>query len=546
MSYFPTPTPGQLLAIDPDSGVPRVHALRLRQAQEGSELLWSLALNSAKGRLHCPGFFTVPSQTAVLFDDYGCFYLLDIENQSTALLHHYQVEYCRAVLLSDGVTLAVLWNHESQYCHYLDLWRWQDGQLARCSRQPVAWHESYDIRFNDVLLAAPDNGLLLHCVRDQRCYLLKFAAASKEETIPLCALDLAPAPEDWWQQRAAFAVDLARGILVMPATPNPDGDLLAEHALEFVDLTNGKRWQLPVRRFSEQVAANYQNERADFINGLVAIQCCQDEPALWLCWSDGVVRKVSLDGQWRSPLYGPSDAKDDQAFGDSELELIQACGFLVLDGYQELAVFSPDPLALTSSQQGQPSAAMDAWHSCPLQRFYWQHNWQLGSAEQYQLERLGSTVIEVSDLSSVVALGFALKRLVLKAESIDELCLANRLRFTFTDGQTDWNEAQFFEQVVALPDGEADMAELLECFIAYPDAECCFHDSYSPALAHCALHLGLANSDWLPLVARYLNSIDPDHEVFFAQEGLYRLYQKHSIAPQWQAFMAALPEQMRQ
>src|SRR5690606_20412958 len=117
----------------------------------------------------------------------------------------------------------------------------------------------------------------------------------------------------------------------------------------------------------------------------------------------------------------------------------------------------------------------------------------------------------------------------LKCSDMANFCTGNHLILAFTDGKEVWNEAQFFSTVIQLPFESAAelMADILNSFIAYEGADYCFSENEKPALADCALHLGLSDSRWLPLISRYLNAIDPDHEAFFTGEGVSLLESRH-------------------
>lgn len=121
--------------------------------------------------------------------------------------------------------------------------------------------------------------------------------------------------------------------------------------------------------------------------------------------------------------------------------------------------------------------------------------------------------------------------------------MPNRLRITFTDGREDWDEARFFEAVVDLPGARDEMARLLESFIDYDRADNCFCHSYKPALADCALQLGLVDAHFLPVVSEYLYALDNDHNGSFVGEGdgLYQLQCRHEQKPRWQAFYESRP-----
>ncbi|EKE68039.1 hypothetical protein [Gallaecimonas xiamenensis] len=579
MNFFATPDPDRLVYIDPEEGAPRVHHLGIRPQDQGgdTELLWATALNEAQGITQVVGFFNGvdhKGRCATLLCNDGGLYLLDFDNQAQELVHHYRLDYCRAQILADGATLAVLWEDQNAHCHKVDRWQWgDDQQLYRTGRFQVETPEGYSIRFHDPLLAGPGTSLVLHCSRENRnsgrtCQsLLRFALPQDRDGGVVKAKGLAQGPDalGWREAPQRLALDPALGLLALPSVKVPvteQGDFL--YQLDIIDLHQGQRVaRLPVRQFSPQqlhanrfraaeraevlqrLAAGTLEEEQDWEKGqeylgeflaiLQSLRFCPGEEALWLCWDGGLVRKVSLDGQWRSPLYVPEQAEDE------ETQLLSLGPELLLDDWQRFTNLTPDPASHPGSRRQSASAELQDIVPVSLNWQGWEQNWQLDEAQQRMLDRLGSTLIETSDLSSPVSLGFAVKRLAVKAEFIEDLCFGNKLRLTFTDGKEDWDEARFFEAVVQVPGAQADMAEILERFIAYDGSDNCFCTNYRPALADCALQLGLADAKWLPLVGRYLNAIDPDHECFFTNEGLGLLAERHGHEPGWPAFYASVP-----
>ncbi len=139
-------------------------------------------------------------------------------------------------------------------------------------------------------------------------------------------------------------------------------------------------------------------------------------------------------------------------------------------------------------------------------------------------------------------------KLVLRAlTDFESLKSGKDLRLGFYDADESWDEARFFEAVALQLEGRNYMARLLGLFIANERLHYCYSDppSSKPALADCALQLGLAGSQYLPLVAQYLNCIDVDHELFFQQDGnLDILLGKYADTPGGEDFNRRLPYEM--
>jgi len=100
-----------LLYADCENGAPRLYLLQAGSNLKEWQLRWTTALDKASGSIALTQpFHGVESQqhSRVAYDINGCFYLLDTQRQQTTFVHHYQRQYCHAVVLSDGKTLAVL------------------------------------------------------------------------------------------------------------------------------------------------------------------------------------------------------------------------------------------------------------------------------------------------------------------------------------------------------------------------------------------------------------------------------------------------------
>ncbi|MFG1491477.1 hypothetical protein ABMA58_19660, partial [Oceanospirillum sp. HFRX-1_2] len=115
----------QIMAIDPENGAPKLYRLKLEQAAEQQlrpALTGFATLMRAKGSVQLSGYFNnVPGRELcrVAYDTNGCLTLLNENNMQTQELQHFGSDV-RAEVLSDGQTLAVLYQPPGEHVHQLE------------------------------------------------------------------------------------------------------------------------------------------------------------------------------------------------------------------------------------------------------------------------------------------------------------------------------------------------------------------------------------------------------------------------------------------
>ncbi|WP_345869404.1 hypothetical protein [Shewanella algae] len=607
MSFTSSPVgDGKLIYIDPDNGCPCLYLYEAADSGSGYRLIWSTDFPKAEGTMQVSGcFHGVPGreQSCVIWDQQGCLYLVDLAQRQQQLLAETGIANLKVVVLSDGRTLALLGENKSSYCYEVRLWHWRDGNVpvpsaVQCISHEVdnqggPWAEVDEtglpdrvgLSFTDRLFAGPDNSLILHCHRSERDeveawqFLLRLDPmavvgsdlsqvqwqGSYPELLQLSAMPLPnpPGNEALWE--CALALDSERGELILPAmtlsrAQDTETEALA-YQLQCIDLRFGREiGRFCVRHYThEQLAGDadmllgpadldnlaWQKAQGRFWLQLDDIAYCNDEAALWLCWHGGATRKVSLDGQWRSPLYLP-DGKRDLYHAD-EMNLLGS-GALLTD-WEYLWSFNPNPALDAASQLDTEPAAMEASCDIATSSEYWR-SLNSATAEPQEIPPLlGYKRIEVNNLQSESARLEALTTLMSEAlRGYESLKSGQDLRFGFYDADESWDEAQFFKAVVTQEPAWNLMLQLLLSFIRDKSCHNCFSDPAlgKPALADCALQLGLSHSRFLPMVARYLKCIDLDHELFFQQDGhLHDLLEKYADTLEGKQFYDLLPAELR-
>ncbi|WP_407829430.1 hypothetical protein [Shewanella algae] len=607
MSFTSSPVgDGKLIYIDADNGCPCLYLYEATDTGSGYRLVWSTDFPKAEGIMQVSGcFHGVPGreQSCVIWDQQGCLYLVDLAQRQQQLLAETGIANLKVVVLSDGRTLALLGENKSSYCYEVCLWHWRDGDApvpsaVQCINHQVdnqggPWAEVDEtglpdrvgLSFTDRLFAGPDNSLILHCHRSERDeveawqFLLRLDPmavvgsdlsqvqwqGSYPELLQLSAMPL-PTPsgnEALWE--CALALDSERGELILPAmtlsrAQDTETEALA-YRLQRIDLRLGREiGRFCVRHYThEQLAGDadmllgpadldnlaWQKAQGRFWLQLDDIAYCNDEAALWLCWHGGATRKVSLDGQWRSPLYLP-DGKRDLYHAD-EMNLLGS-GALLTD-WEYLWSFNPNPALDAASRLDTEPAAMEASCDIATSSEYWR-SLNSATAEPQEIPPLlGYKRIEVNNLQSESARLEALTTLMSETlRGYESLKSGQDLRFGFYDADESWDEAQFFKAVVTQEPAWNLMLQLLLSFIRDKSCHNCFSDPAlgKPALADCALQLGLSHSRFLPMVARYLKCIDLDHELFFQQDGhLHDLLEKYADTLEGKQFYDLLPAELR-
>ncbi len=596
-----------LIYIDPEQGAPRIYSVLPKENEPGLSLNWATALMKAKGMTTLTDYFSAEpgyEHCRIACDLNGCLYLLDEKHQKAEFIHHYGIDYTQAVMLSDGRTLAVMYESKATYSFRVELWQFVDAQLCRSAPIELDWgtddddkdeaeevypEPAYDIRFDDQLFAGPDNSLILYACRDSWFsdqinrplqYLMRIDLDVSCRKASIRTQQLEISPKKWQAEHTTIAIDKKRGLLAMPSTIIQADDLQNAgqqnylHAVNLIDLNRMQRAgeprlpvqeltvRVPVRVFTqaelgERIQPDNHRQVSQFINRMSGLQMSESEDALWICWQDGAVRKVALDGQWRSPILAVADQDNPERIrqsggGDYLLRPPVSASHpqILIGSWHSLHTLNLTTEQLVALSLESPGAALETWSAVQEEKCYWGEDWSRpenqNDDQKYQLTMLGKQKVWVSDFQSEQALGTALHRLSLKCTEIETLCTGNYLMFAFTDGHTVWDEAKFFSTVIQLPNVSSAewMADILNSFIGYDGSDYCFSENDKPALADCALHLGLSDSRWLPLISRYLNAIDPDHEAFFAGEGVDILASRHGNSPEWESFYQSLPDTM--
>ncbi len=639
----------QIMAIDPENGAPKLYRLKLEPAGEQKlrpALTGFANLMRAKGSVQLSGYFnnaTGRELCRVAYDTNGCLTLLDETQMQTEELQQFGSDV-RAEVLSDGQTLAVLYQPPGEHVHRLEFWCFDDAGTLSCSQRfTLDWYADepedaeypdaepiYDLRFNDLMFAGPDNSIILLASREIRYtddeyhplqYLIRIDRNEAGDQLLFRAQDLETPPEDWNPEKPRITVNAQSGLMALPSMQIEVTDEGIINRINLVDLNafntleQGSRpWQevmrqIPVRLittedlnacFRSDFDPDDESDQEDFINLISAIRFADEvlpeasvshknespetEIQLWVSWGDSCRKLVLSEGFsseaiWLSPIMGappinrlePEKTPTDRlaqvggestlmALADLSSSAINDNSYLLFEdhfGFSVLSLSAQQLAMLTlDNHQQSPGADMADFQVLPQQEVYWNEHWSEADnqtdEQKLELAALGKNMIRVESLNDDAALLRALEYLCERFDDdIDTLCNGSTLTLVFSDGKALWDEEEFFLRVIKLKGADQLMARLIKAFNAYDGADYCFTDPFSlhgrenydgkPALADCALQLGLSDIRWLDLISDYLNAIDPDHEFFFAHTGIGQLENRYGETPQWPGFYNSLP-----
>ncbi len=321
----------------------------------------------------------------------------------------------------------------------------------------------------------------------------------------------------------------------------------------------------------------YHHERGEFVDDLRSIHPCTDSPAFWVCFRDGILRRLALDGSARSALVGfdrlpGREAQDPFArkyfHASIRSDLSRDNHIVVTGNHVELAAFDPTALDLadehalitvTPEPVDPPSATRSP-------------------AQAQQTEDLDRTVIPVADLDDPAAILTALDDLVARCADIDALRRGHSLLLVFREASfrggaassrlrrtpaaaalaaqgrrassegpvfcdpagEELDEDAFFARAVELDGGPERIATLLRRFIAFPGHEDLYRDEETCALSGALHALVLHDARWLDLYADYYHQLDVEHDVFNHETMLPAIFTRYAWSPPLLRLLAVL------
>ncbi|MFW5753144.1 MAG: tetratricopeptide repeat protein, partial [Planctomycetota bacterium] len=277
--------------------------------------------------------------------------------------------------------------------------------------------------------------------------------------------------------------------------------------------------------------ADYHTTLTDFADDLTSIHVCSDEPAFWVCFRDGILRRIALDGSHRSALVAfdrlPGRPSEDP-FSRKYLHasICSDCStddrIVVESTCDELLGFDPTGLDLSDE------AALVLVTPEPVDR----QTVTRSEEQRQETEDLDRNVVPVADVDDPAALSAALDDLVRRFDDIDALRRGHTLLFVFRDpAGAEIDEADFFARAVTLDGGPERIAIILRRFIAFPGHEDLYRDEETVALAHALHALVLHDAAYLGLYADYYRELDVEHDVYNRETLLPAIFAQYDWSP---------------
>ena len=356
-----------------------------------------------------------------------------------------------------------------------------------------------------------------------------------------------PVPDTTYRGRN-LVIDGQRQLAVIPAADEINVDVSADPALsprfatqiQLIDLTTFDIvWRKTVRWMTSAEIVCHQHHEQDLqaallslaknpfsddededaweelIDRLNTITFCDDEEAIWLCWSGGVLRKISLDGESMSPLYVMKE--QDKPIGD----LNETLAYSMF----HTRMFDANSRCLSLAEHTMFNIDLTQTSQSAGGEFHWL-DYQVApkidvvkpTPELTSVPR-GHHCIEVDDLQSEQGLEQAMAQVHSLLQDIHQTRKGNVLAFVFKDKREQLvDEASVFALAVAHPPAAELLAASINTFNQYPQAWDLRSDEETPALAHAVHALASGDSQYLPIIADYFNCIDGEHMADFAMD----------------------------
>ncbi|MBF01816.1 MAG: hypothetical protein CMP76_00815 [Flavobacterium sp.] len=255
----------------------------------------------------------------------------------------------------------------------------------------------------------------------------------------------------------------------------------------------------------------YQNAVCEFCEDLNTVYFVED--GFWLCWRNGVLRKVYNDKSLSALLITHSLASNSGKgmfqfpFFHSQLYRIEDNNLYLFDETNYYSTVIPDTISLKNEVCFPISLEITTLDTI--------HKTSYTNEKKKEIDSLNKIILLVENIALENALLDALHQMYLKITSLETLGLGTKLEFQIEDTQgTIVSEPSFFEKVANLETATTIIQNLIEKFCDYPKAKYLYRNEQETALCYAVLVLSKKGKEFLPTVLRYLATIDLDHDVF--------------------------------
>jgi len=529
------------------------------------ELVWECELEGCDDWIILQAFFD--PEGFVIADDRGRVFVGDITQRECRQVVHEHSMGCGAWLDREnrefwhalGEPAGAVNASPTLVCRDLDSWRQlqafelpeynrNDTMVRRCDGCFVFYHHDYDS------LEEGEHGF--YCLDPNTGETQYHSLPSK------------PVPDSSYLNKN-MAVCGSRNLAAIPAadevrvSSDKEGRPIFNYQIQLVDLNRFTiLWCKTVRpmRTEEIVCFNHDHQELEegllriasgqeedgddehwleLVDRLNSIVFCDDEDALWLCWSGGVLRRVSLDGESLSPLYVMKSAGENPSLQD-------ALSYRTF--HTKLRGVRPGRLLLSYSRYYEIDLSIPREGAAPGYEWLIYRNAPspevvISDALRQEMAAMGRIQIEVSDLKSEKGVIDALTRMELLLRDIGNTAKGNRLIFLFADAAgRQWSESECLFSAVNYEEGAELAAECVRHFNAYKEAWRLRGRDDKPALADAVLALAGCRMSFLPLLADYFKVIDGEHcDVFHMKNTLPLIRRKYYGNRALKKFLKAVP-----
>jgi len=337
----------------------------------------------------------------------------------------------------------------------------------------------------------------------------------------------------------------------IPVSHEADGSPLFTTSINIFDLTNFSIIKtLPVREYkishltynetSDQEIANilisgknddgdddYDKAVCEIQENLNSIYFCEDEEALWLCWRAGVLRKISLDGSWKSPLLVA--VKTTNGFNAEPFKLrtththflSEGKDHLIVKEHSEKIYISLEGIDLKSNQEFIPIELKPLPNNIKI-------NVQTSEDLKSTLNEMSFVVIQVENLLNESSILNALKEILNLTKDIGKIRKGHELPFLIKDKLgNSWQDEKFFAEAIKVNKAAEIVKKIIQNFIDYKDASQLYISDEETALCYAVYELSLSNPKYIDTALRYLSVIDFEHDVFCREKLIPQLIEKY-------------------
>jgi len=285
---------------------------------------------------------------------------------------------------------------------------------------------------------------------------------------------------------------------------------------------------------------DYDKAICETQENLNSIYFCENEDSLWLCWRAGVLRKIALDGSWKSPLLvavKSTNGSCTEPFGLRTTHthfLSEGNKHIIVKEHSEKIFISLEGINLKSSQEFIPIDLMPLPNEIEVEAQVPEH---LDST----LNEMSFIVIQVENLLEKSSILNALTNILTLSKDIDEIRRGHELPFLIKDKFGNfWEDEKFFHEAIKINKAAEIINEIVQNFINYKDASELYISDEETALGYAVYELSLSSPKYIDTALSYLSIIDFEHDVLCREKLIPQLMEKYGQSEHCPALYLAM------